>query len=254
VPIRRTPVLASEITQGSLAPALTMVAVCRHCDSVVDAWGMTEIGKPCPVCGTAWREGAIGYFPLSVHALIELIQQAYHSQAHRVRPVDPADERPAATGLAALVFYCTLGEVLLEHFLTRVMNKQGVPRRLQDQLLEVNLSFRLRMTRLFPAVTGDTWDAALRTLRERQQSDYRPVSKFHQEAVNARNLLLHQGNKWSVPTRLPKQCVDNMPVLIHLFVALHNLYVADSADEFIPVRETQGRRQNKGTRTQEVET
>jgi hypothetical protein len=43
-----------------------------------------------------------------------------------------------------------------------------------------------------------------------------------------------------------------MPVLIHLFVALHNLYVAEAVDEPLPVTET--RRQNKDTRIQKVKT
>jgi len=229
--------MASDIKHGSLAPTLTMFAICEHCDSVVNGLSMTEHGKPCPVCGVPWQ-GAHGYFTLSVHTLIELIQQAYHSPAHRVRLVDTEDEKTPATRLAALVFYCTLGEVLLEHFLTRLMNKQRVPRPLQDQLLQDNLSLNLRRTRLFRAVTGDTWDTALRVLRESDLGDFGQVSALHKKAVDVRNGLLHQGHKWSVPADLPKQCLDNLPALINLFVTLHNHYVAGRG----PSATTSGRR------------
>lgn len=222
---RRTPILASDIKHDSIAPMLTTWAICEHCDSVVNGLGMMEHGKPCPICGVPWQ-GARGYFPRSVYSLIELIQQAYHSPAHRVRLVGPEDEKTPATRLAALVFYCTLGEVLLEYFLTKLMDKQRVPHTLQDRLLQDNLSLNLRRTRLFRAVTGDTWDTALRVLRESDLGDFGQVSALHKEAVEVRNGLVHHGHRWTVPAGLPKQCVDNQPALIYLFVALHNHYLA----------------------------
>jgi hypothetical protein len=219
--------MASDIKDDSIAHILMTWAKCEHCDSVVNELGMDEVGKPCPICGVPWQ-GAHGYFPLTVGTLVGLIQQAYHSPAHMVRFVGPADKRTPATRLAALVFYCTLGEVLMQYFLTRLMNKQHVPRHLQDRLLQDNQSLNLRRTRLFRAVTGDTWDAALRVLREGDFGDFGQVAALHKEAVEVRNRLLHHGHRWTVPADLPRQCVDNLPALLHLFVALHNHYIANS--------------------------
>jgi hypothetical protein len=46
-----------------------------------------------------------------------------------------------------------------------------------------------------------------------------------QDAATIRNEFLHEGRAWQATRQIATDCVNAMPSLVALFVALHNVYV-----------------------------
>jgi len=167
------------------------------------------------------------YFDMTVGAIADLVAEFY--------PLPPPDSPPSTTPitdppeshrLAILVFFCTLGEILLQHYLERCMLKLGLPVEIQERLLQDNLFPKQRIKRLFPILTGATWQVAVKTASKSANSEFENTVAFYLEATEKRNQLLHVGNKWLVPPDMAKQCFNQMDSLIGLFVELHNVYLA----------------------------
>lgn len=217
---------ASELKHFSLATAIDVFARCEYCHSVVEDLGMSEHGHPCPLCGHGSR-GGLAWLPLTAHTLIALMQETYHSKPHvTALPRGELEGVASASGLGTLIFYCTLGEVLLAHFLEDLMTAQGLDGRTRGKLLNAHRHFRQRVDVLLPALTKCSWDTAISRLRSQRLGDFRSVSSFHRRAVDARNTLLHSGYRWADTPSLARRCMDKVPALVRLFVALHNLFVA----------------------------
>src|SRR3990167_8799456 len=94
--------------------------------------GIQETGYRCIVCGGE-SEGGSGYFPINIHILVDLVQQAYHSTT----PVGPISG-PQVPGSGTVLFFCTLREALLNTFLLNHLRAQRVPENLIDKLLDDN--------------------------------------------------------------------------------------------------------------------
>jgi hypothetical protein len=83
-----------------------------------------------------------------------------------------------------------------------------------------------RLKRLFPLVAKETWAKAVRALPDVDGMSTWDVALFCQKVAVARNAFLHRGNKWAVGESMPLDCVQNLPRVLQLFVALHNRYIA----------------------------
>lgn len=213
-----------EIRDTPFSQLFAQFVVCKSCGYVDCDQDRAIVGHPCSRCG-APSDGALSHFPAhSVCVLMDLMQDAYH------RPMvegasfllDENDRR-----LPVVMFFCTLNEVLFEHFFRQLMNRLAYPPEKQDELLDDNWQLSKRVRKLFPKLTGGKWEDAIRqgTLADGGQLDYGETAAFCQEAAEARNTFLHTGNKWRIPDDMPEQCLRHIWPLANLYVALHNQYV-----------------------------
>lgn len=209
----------TEIVDQRLSSILLGVHVCQHCAVVDRDFQRVRVGHRCQTCGTP-SPGGLLYFGVAVGALVDLIQEAFH------RPRN--EPSPAGVGphhLAVVVFFCTLGEVLLGHFLVECMLAHRLPPAVRARLLADNLSARQRVSRLFRSLTGETWNDAIARVGREHSKDFGRTLTFYREVTRRRNQLLHSGNAWAVAADMPKQCLQRLPILLDLYCALHNAFV-----------------------------
>jgi hypothetical protein len=215
-----------EIRGQPLSTLLADFMICQSCHVVDRDQERMRVGYPCPHCGVSGN-GARGYFSISVHSLIDLMQEFYHMKEELDSHSDemPVRQQRGNHRLAVVIFFCTLGEVLLAHFLEQLMSHTGLSRSIQERLLNDNIFVKQRVEKLFPALTGVRWKVAVKTLTKGKQLDYLKATEFYEEVVEKRNLFLHKGNKWAIPKDMPENCVRQIWPLVNLFVGLHNKYV-----------------------------
>ena len=219
-----------EIRDQRLSTILADFLICQACRivneiGIVVKWVTSaQTAKPQAKAGSV-----ISLF--SIMSLIDLMQEFYHlNKSDTSMPANP--ERVAKNHhLAVVIFFCTLGEVLLQDFLQECMTKQGLSRQIQSRLLDDHLFVKQRVDKLFPLLTGVSWNQAIRTLSNHGKIDFTKTVKLYQFVSNKRNMLLHRGNKWVIPSEMPEQCVREICPLISLFVALHNKYFKDMSEK-----------------------
>jgi hypothetical protein len=127
--------------------------------------------------------------------------------------------------LAVIVFFCTLGEVLLGNFWTWHMTKKGQSSRDTEKQLK-NLSKSKLVKKLFPQVTGGVqWLKALGEISIDSGVDYLDLNGFYMRASVMRNDLLHGGRRRTDPEDMSKECIRRVKSMLDMFVALHNKYI-----------------------------
>lgn len=190
--------------------------ICTHCAIIDRDHGRLRTGHQCSTCGTK-GEGASLAFPISIHILVDLVAQVYHSGS----PVGPIDG-PQTPTVGTVLFFCALREALLSHFLLAHLREQDVPAPLVTRLMDDNKLAGQKFGPLFHSVVGVSWKAAVAALSEETGIDFGPVSSLMKEAAGIRNSFLHEGQAWLASPALATACVDSLPQLFQLFVALHN--------------------------------
>jgi hypothetical protein len=159
-------------------------------------------------------------FPISIHILVDLVQQAYHSSA----PVGPISG-PQVAGIGTVLFFCTLREALLSVFLLNHLRAQHIPQTLIDKLFDDNKLANQKFGDLFTSIVGDKWNDAVVKASALAAADFREASELMRSAATMRNEFLHEGHAWEASDAFARSCVNAMPQVISLFVALHNVYV-----------------------------
>jgi hypothetical protein len=66
-----------EIRDQKLSTLLSFFMICASCKTVDSDINRMEVGYKCPRCGIP-SDGGRDYFPMSVHSLIDLMQEFYH--------------------------------------------------------------------------------------------------------------------------------------------------------------------------------
>lgn len=217
-----------EIRDQKLSSLLSFFMICTSCKIVDNDIDRIDVGYKCPNCGIAGNV-ARSYFPMSVHNLIDLMQEFYHLKQRFDADSEPAmNETQNDTNhqLAVVILFCTLVEVLLQHFLECLMTKLGLPPKIQDRLLNDNISTRQRVEKLFPALTGLQWNATIKRLNEQVELNYVETLEFCKRAAEKRNIFLHRGIKYAIPKDMPETCLRQIWTIVNLFVSLHNEFVA----------------------------
>jgi hypothetical protein len=213
-----------DIRHQSLSLLLADFFLCQSCGIVDGDENRIKVGSLCSRCG-APSPSAHHYFPLPALSLIDLMQEFYHTP-----PPGPMNETfPPEQNhkLAVVIFFCTLGEVLLQHFLEEGLYKLRIPYDVQSRLLEDHLFVKQRVDKVFPLVTGNKkWKASVKMLSKRGSMDYTETVAFYETAADKRNLFLHRGNKWAIADEMPEQCMQHIQPLLYLFVDLHNEFIA----------------------------
>jgi hypothetical protein len=204
--------------------ALQMFRLCATCGHVYHDNTPSVPGQQCPRCQTE-RAGPNPYFVTTISDIADLIAQFYPLPNLDVHPLVTPPPPSRANALAILVFFCTLGEILLQHFLERAMQKLDLPPEVQQRLLDDNLFTKQRVQKLFPALCGVKWKDAIKVVSSNSPDNFETTAKFFLETSEHRNRLLHLGNTWQPPSDIAKQCFEQIAPLIYLFVALHNTYL-----------------------------
>lgn len=210
-----------EIRNQPLSTLFADFFICKSCKIVDRDHNRMLVGQKCSVCGVP-SEGGEVYFPVSVPSLMDLMQKFYHFKEEATQSSKiPSNQNESDYRLAVVIFFCSLGEVLLHHFLKKCMLKMSLQPRIWERLFDDNLSVRQRVEKLFPALTGVKWNKAVAMLNENVELDYIEASEFYQRASVARNKFLHEGSKWAIPDDMPEQCIRHIWPVMCLFVDLH---------------------------------
>jgi hypothetical protein len=213
-----------DIENQQLSSLLLDFNICAKCKTVDRRMEREFVGYECPDCGTP-SNGGKGYFSISVATLVDLIQDYYHLSKDTLNQQASKGTSSNKLPLAVIIFFCTLGEVLLEDFLVECMKERKIPDQVQKRLLDDNLFSKQRIDKLFPLFTGISWRSAIQKLDKKAELNYEETVKFYLDVVEQRNKVLHKGYVWNVPPDMPKLCMQNLWPLISLFVALHNEFI-----------------------------
>lgn len=214
----------SEITAQPLSTLVSDFYVCQSC-SIVDADNNRMlVGSPCATCG-AKSEGGLAYFDLSADALVDLMQESFHYKSTSRNMSGSPLVGNNVHRLAVVIYFCTLGEVLLEHFLREIMYALNIPNGVQERILNDSLFARERVEKVFPSLVGEKWKAVLKDLSKNSKLNFEKTVEFYLRVANARNEFLHRGNQWAIPESMPEECMEEIWPLINLYVLLHNRYV-----------------------------
>lgn len=200
-------------------PASTVACshlTCASCAIVDKDWDRMRRGHVCSVCGESSECGRL-HFPISIHILVDLIQQAYHSQS----PTGPLDG-PNGADVGTVLYFCTLREALLNHFLIGHLRAQNVPVALIEKLLDDNRLASQKFGGLFASATGKKWPEAVSHVSASTGNTFEPVSQLMRRAAEVRNQFLHEGAAWSMTRAFSTECINAVPFMVELFVALHN--------------------------------
>lgn len=208
----------AEIDTQDASTLICDYLACASCGVIDRDHARIRSGTRCSTCGKEGTGGRLA-FPISIHVLVDLVQQAYHSKA----PVGPTDG-PQLQGIGTILMFCALREALLNWFLIRLLRAQKVPAPLMDKLLADNKLASQKFGDLFTAVVGEKWERALEEVSRGADVDYLATSNLMKEAAAIRNAFLHEGSAWRATQQLATECVNAMPSLMSLFVGLHNAY------------------------------
>jgi hypothetical protein len=113
----------------------------------------------------------------------------------------------------------------LNHFLLALLRAERVKTELIEKLLDDNKLASQKFTGLFSAVVGKSWKEAIIEAASFDGTDYQPVSDLMLAAASIRNAFVHEGTGWTATREMATNCVNSMPSLFGLFVALHNIHV-----------------------------
>jgi hypothetical protein len=221
-----------DVGDQPLSMLLARHHVCADCGVVDMDDARICLGSLCSACG-APSGGGFRYFKTHVFSTIDLMQDIHSMPAPQgVRPrlLDTPDSRHR---VAVVIFFCTLGEILLENLLREMMIALGIPPKVQRRLLDDNLLLRERIEKLFVSLVGVKWTTAVRAAST--NVDFAETARFHKQTVRTRNQLVHDAHLWSMDSALPDACMDHIEPMLKLFVALHNLYV-------VPVLRSSGKK------------
>ena len=201
-------------------PASTLACshlTCKTCAVVDRDWERMRKGHVCSTCGTPGEGGRL-YFPISIHILVDLIQQAFHSNVSTTPP-----RGPQGPDVGTVLYFCSLREALLNHFLVSALNAQKVPMALIERLLDDNKLAVQKFGGLFTSVTGAKWAVAVSQVS--RSMSFRCVSELMVKAAGLRNTFLHEGSAWTITREVSTECINAVPNMVQLFVELHNEYI-----------------------------
>lgn len=214
---------STKITKQSLSSLLCDHQVCESCHIVDRDKSRCQVGKKCSTCGTPSTSGYM-YFHMNIHTLINLMQEAYHSEPNE-NLVDEYSAGKESHQISTVLFFCTLRESLLDNFLYKLCIAQELPAGVVDRLFSDNKFHMQKQNNLFPSLTGDKWKKAVDILNAQHVIDYVELDDFLVEAVNARNKFVHRGSKYNITQEMTESCIKNISPLINLYVGFHNNYI-----------------------------
>jgi hypothetical protein len=205
---------------GQAASALVCdFMICARCGTVDREKSRLEVNSDCPACQKPAGFAQL-YYPINVRILVNLMQQTYHSSS----PADPVPG-PQASEIGTIIFFCTLRESLLNHFLSSLLRARRKPAPEIEKIFKDNKSAGRKFGRLFTKVVENSWEDAVAEASRLADKDFQPLSDLMKNAVVIRNKFMHEGAGWMATREVAASCINNSFSLFELFVSLHNAYV-----------------------------
>lgn len=208
----------SEIDGQPLSTLVCNHLICKSCGVIDRDYGRLRPGYRCTHCDNECDCGSL-VFPINIHVLVNLVQQAYHSRS----PTKPLDS-PQGQDIGTVLFYCSLREALLNMFIVNNLRARRVEEPLVSRMLKDNQLASQKFGALFTSVVGVKWTEAIKQVNHSRGSNYSLVSDLMQEAAARRNDFLHQGRAWRIDRELATRCINSLGELVSLYVDLHNEY------------------------------
>ncbi len=212
----------TEIKQ-SLSTLVSNHLICTNCKIVDKKIERMKRGFLCPTCSYASNAGSL-YFKISIHILIDLIQDSYHS-AKLDSGVEKLYEGESSQDISVIIIFCTLRETLMDNLISELLEAQNIPDNICKRLLSDNRYHTQKQDKLFKSLANDRWNEAIKKLSNEHDVNYGRLNTFISQVVKARNDFVHEGVKWSIDRKLSTECLKNVKKLIELYVGLHNFYV-----------------------------
>ena len=126
--------------------------ICEDCSIVDFDMNRSYVGYECPRCGE-WGAGSIGYFPMNVYSVLDLIQEYYRLEKKEIYTnFGNTEDTKNVHFLSIIIFFCTLTEVLLTNFFINFFEKTNVPRNIQTRLLTDNFFSAIIISSVIPVV------------------------------------------------------------------------------------------------------
>lgn len=210
------------ITGQKLSLLLADFQMCRHCRVVDRNNERLRVGYACPECGQPGHGGHM-YFELSVHTLINLMQEAFHAPAES-RNMDNS-QGSGAHDVSVVLFFCALREVLINGLIGQICWAQKIPKGVYTRLLSDNKMYSQRRNNLLPSLVGKNWTSLIKEETASSELDYVALDTFLARAASARNRFMHEGKRWDINHSLAEGCLENIWPLLNFYVALHNRHV-----------------------------
>lgn len=195
--------------------------VCGICHIVDREHGRSTVGFPCPTCKSE-SDGGYSYFPANISILADLIRKTFHLYTPD-KLADPFSNARDTQSISAVLFFCSLREALLVHFIRELCLARNIEPEVTERLLSDNKQLVQKLEKLFPTLTGVKWQTALKEL-DKDGCFYRNLDSFVVAAVRIRNRFLHEADVFTIEEETAKQCLKSISYMTQLYVALHNRF------------------------------
>lgn len=212
-----------DIKKQRLSSILVDWQVCESCRIVDRDSGRMRVGYECPICRVP-GDGGVKYFEFSVHALVDLMQEAFHTES-TIKEVNSDSPKNPPHSISVLLFFCTLREILLNNLIWELCRAQKIPELVYKRLLSDNRTHTQRQKNLLPSLINAKWNTALEALDKFVELDYKKLDGSIEKIVFARNKFTHEGTGWGIDRSMAEECMQNIWPILNLFVSLHNAYV-----------------------------
>ncbi len=185
---------------------------CEKCNYIHMGHDMLTPGYKCENCNTPSR-GGTAFFNYNINILIDLMQDLYN--AEQINDDFSLEKKQ----ISVIIFYTTIGEMLMDQLLSNLINKNCKNKNLQNKLINDSQSFNKKLE-LFKLLTVEKFDDSVKSFN----NNFLQIIEFYREVRDARNEFLHNGKSYLIEDEMPKQCLDNVMGLVILFVELNNKY------------------------------
>jgi hypothetical protein len=181
----------------------------------------------CPVCGFLTADPAFGDGGMPCPACGSQPDGRRLFPSERVRRLDARVRRYHDEGESEIVVIlaATFLETLLEDVLTRILGAHGADVAVQEVVMDSQRSVGQRLSRLFPALTGEQFEDAA---AEAHCTDFPHRWRKLREV---RNSFIHDAPFTPTPSALERGHADEAMSLLddayHLFVLINNRFVAE---------------------------
>ncbi|PIZ73017.1 hypothetical protein COY07_02435 [Candidatus Peregrinibacteria bacterium CG_4_10_14_0_2_um_filter_43_11] len=176
--------------------------VCKKCKFIISQF------EKCHKCK---HESNQSYFPSTINVVLNVLQKNYQNSNSKEQEI------------AVIVFFCILAELLSKNLLVELMVNLKLPSNIQNKLLLDNKEFDKRRD-LFKTITNQSFEKVIEGIDKENQ--YKNLLVLFRRIYKQRNKLIHSGTVYGFKDKDCKECVDQIPVLINMYVALHNNIIA----------------------------
>ncbi len=213
-----------DIKSQRLSSIVADFQICKECRVVDRDFERIRVGHLCGVCGKPSEAGGM-YFNVSVHLLINLMQEAFHSPPVIHDGEFEVEIETNAHNISVLLFFSAFREILMNNFINHLFAGFNIPEGVCDRLLADNRTYMQKQEKLLPSLTGRKWDQLIKEENAKVKIDYESMNAFMMKAMEIRNRFMHKGAEWGIDRSIAEGCMLNIWPLLNFYVCIHNRFV-----------------------------